>query len=270
MPGDEPGALAVEVLGLELADLYGLLQRDTTGVNGELGAEPGHRRHRARAHVPRDRRGWARAGSAISASPFVQGVVNYADRRLDANLNLWRTGENILEVEAHLPMDLGFTGVEQRRVEGRSRSGPTADSVDLGILEALTPAIRRVQGRLAVDVEVGRHLGRAAPRGQRRDPERVPWTSRALGVRFGAVHGRRACSRATRVLLRDVRITSGGGDLAVGGSIRLEDLSRPLFDLDLQAQQFLAMDVRNFLTLVGHRRPAAARPAPRGPPSPAT
>ena len=40
-------------------------------------------------------------------SPFVQGVLNYGDRRLDANLDLWRTGENLLQVEAHLPLDLG-------------------------------------------------------------------------------------------------------------------------------------------------------------------
>jgi translocation and assembly module TamB len=53
------------------------------------------------------------------------------------------------------------------------------------------------------------------------------------------------------VLLRDLRITSGGGDLAVGGAIRLENLSRPLFFLDLRASQFLAMDVRTFLTLTG-------------------
>jgi translocation and assembly module TamB len=71
-----------------------------------------------------------------------------------------------------------------------------------------------------------------------------------LGVQFGSVSGG-AVLQGDSVLLRDVRITSGGGDLAVGGAIRLEDLSRPLFSLDLRASQFLAMDVRNFLTLTG-------------------
>jgi translocation and assembly module TamB len=71
-----------------------------------------------------------------------------------------------------------------------------------------------------------------------------------LGVRFGSVTGS-AVLQGDSVLLRDVRITSGGGDLAVGGAIRLENLSRALFFLDLRASQFLAMDVRNFLTLTG-------------------
>jgi translocation and assembly module TamB len=179
----------------------------------------------------------------------VLGVLNYAERRFDANLNLWRTGENILELEAHLPLDLGFTGVERRRVDGPLQVRADADSVDLGILEALTPAFRRVRGRLAVDAQVGgtwetpRLAGSIAIRNGAMD---VP----GLGVQFGSVAGG-AVLRGDSLVLRDVRITSGGGDLAIGGAVRLERLSRPLFDLDLRANQFLAIDVRNFLTLTG-------------------
>ena len=248
VPSDAPGAMALEVVGLDLGDLYGLLRRDTTGVDGELGMslEIG-----GTARSP-TLRGTARLGEGRFGdfrSPFVEGVLNYAERRLDANLNLWRTGENILEIEAHLPVDLGFTGVEQRRVDGPLQVRAQADSVDLGIMEALTPAIRRVQGRLAVDVEVEgtwdapRLEGSVAVRDGSMD---IP----GLGVRFGSVAGG-AVLQGDSVLLRDVRITSGGGDLAVGGAIRLENLSRPLFFLDLRASQFLAMDVRNFLTLTG-------------------
>jgi translocation and assembly module TamB len=71
-----------------------------------------------------------------------------------------------------------------------------------------------------------------------------------LGVRFGSVQGG-AVLRGDSLLVQDLRITSGGGDLRVGGAVRLENLSRPLFDLDLRANQFLAINVRNFLTLTG-------------------
>jgi hypothetical protein len=125
--------MGLEVVGLDLGDLYGVLQRDTTGVKGELGLslEIGGT---TRSPTFRDtaRLGEGRFGDF--ESPFVQGVLNYAERRLDANLNLWRTGENILELEAHLPLDLGLTGVEERRVEGPLRVRALADSVDLGIL----------------------------------------------------------------------------------------------------------------------------------------
>jgi translocation and assembly module TamB len=248
IPSDAPGAMTLEVIGLELGDLYGLLQRDTTGVHGELGMslEIG-----GTTRSPTFR-GTARLGEGQFRdfrSPFVQGVLNYAERRLDANLNLWRTGENILEIEAHLPLDLGLTGVEQRRVDGPLQVRAQADSVDLGIMEALTPAIRRARGRLQVDVEVQGTW--EAPRLEgslavRNGSMEIP----GLGVRYGSVSGG-AVLQGDSVLLRNVRITSGGGDLAVGGAIRLEDLSRPLFSLDLRASQFLAMDVRNFLTLTG-------------------
>jgi translocation and assembly module TamB len=248
IPLDSAGAMTLEVLGLELRDLYGLLQRDTTGVDGELGLSldiAGTRREptfRGTVRLGEGRFGDFRA-------PFVLGVLNYAQRRLDANLNLWRTGENILEIEAHLPLDLGLTGVEQRRVDGPLQVRADADSVDLGILEALTPAFRRVRGRMAVDVEVEGTW--EAPRlagsvGIRNGAMDVP----GLGVRFASVQGG-AVLRGDSLLLRDLRVTSGGGDLAIGGAVRLENLSRPLFDLDLRADQFLAIDVRNFLTLTG-------------------
>ncbi|MGH7578671.1 MAG: translocation/assembly module TamB domain-containing protein, partial [Gemmatimonadales bacterium] len=249
LPSDAaPGAMALEVVGLDLGDFYGLIQRDTAGVDGELGLslEIG-----GTTRAPTFR-GTARLGEGrfgTFRAPFVQGVLNYADRRLDANLNLWRTGENILEVEAHLPVDLGLTGVEQRRVDGPLRVVAQADSVDLGIMEALTPAIRRVNGRLAVDVEVGGTWEDPNLSGQlaiRRGSMEVP----GLGVRFGSVSGG-AVLQGDSVVLRDLRITSGGGSLAVGGAIRLEDLSRPVFLLDLRASQFQAIDVRNFLTLTG-------------------
>ncbi|HWB41859.1 MAG TPA: translocation/assembly module TamB domain-containing protein [Gemmatimonadales bacterium] len=248
VPSDGPGAMSLDVVGLDLGDFYGLIQRDTTGVDGELGLslEIG-----GTARAPTFR-GTARLGEGKFGdfrAPFVQGVLNYAERRLDANLNLWRTGENILEVEAHLPLDLGLTGVEQRRVDGPLRVRADADSVDLGIMEALTPAFRRVQGRLAVDVEVEGTWDDPRLSGQvaiHRGSMEIP----GLGVRFGSVTGG-AVLQGDSVVLRDLRITSGGGDLAVGGAIRLEDLSRPVFLLDLRASQFLAMDVRNFLTLTG-------------------
>ena len=246
IPSSGPGRMALEVAGLDLGDLYGLLQRDTTGVDGELGLslEIG-----GTTRAPTFR-GTARLGEARFGdfrSPFVLGVLNYAERRLDANLNLWRTGENILEVEAHLPLDLGIVGVEQRRVAGPLQVRAKADSVDLGIVEALTPAIRQVRGRLAVDAEVTGTWDTPRLKGNmavRNGSMEIP----GLGVRFGSVTGG-AVLQGDSVLLRDVLVTSGGGDLAIGGAIRLEELSRPRFDLDLRASQFLAMDVRDFLTL---------------------
>jgi translocation and assembly module TamB len=248
LPSDLPGALALDVVGLDLSDLYGVLQRDTTGVDGELGMTLQIGGTTKSPTI----QGTARLGEGRFGdfrAPFVEGVMSYAKRRLDANLNLWRTGENILEVEAHLPLDLALAGVEHRRVDGPLQVRAEADSVDLGVVEALTPAIRRVQGRLAMDVRIEGTWDTPRLRGSlavRNGSMEVP----GLGVRYGSFTGG-AVLQGDSALLRDVRITSGGGTLNVGGSIRLADLSDPLLALDFRASQFLAMDVRNFLTLVG-------------------
>ena len=72
-----------------------------------------------------------------------------------------------------------------------------------------------------------------------------------LGVRFGSVRGRRLAPGRLGPLLTTCWLTSGGGTLGVGGAVRLENLSRPVLDLDFHAEQFRAIDVRSFLTLVG-------------------
>ncbi len=260
MPSKQPGQMAVEVLGLDLRDLYGLLDRDTTGMSGEVGLDL---QVSGTAEAP-IMRGTATLGAARFGefrSPFVQGVVNYVDRRLDANLDLWRTGERVLEVEAHLPVDLALRDVPDRRLPGPLSVRARSDSVDLAILEALTPAVRRVSGQLAVDAQVEGSWSDPRLQGQIDIRDRS-MTLPGLGVRFGAVRGG-AVLQGDSILVRDLALTSGGGKLAVGGSVRLEDLSRPILDLDFRAEQFRAMDVRNLLTLVATGDLQLARPGLR-------
>jgi translocation and assembly module TamB len=68
-----------------------------------------------------------------------------------------------------------------------------------------------------------------------------------LGVRYDGLHGG-ARFRGDSLVLNDVSLRSGGS-LVVGGSILMEDLSRPVLDLAFRAQDFRAVDVRSFLTL---------------------
>src|SRR5262249_42744822 len=116
VPSSAPGALAVQVVGLDLHDLYGLISRDTLGVGGDWGlaVQVGGTSAAPTLH------GLARLADGRFGdfhAPLVEGVINYGDRRLDANLDLWRTGEDILQIEAQLPFDLAFRGVKQRRIE---------------------------------------------------------------------------------------------------------------------------------------------------------
>ncbi|HET7470420.1 MAG TPA: translocation/assembly module TamB domain-containing protein, partial [Gemmatimonadales bacterium] len=248
VPGKAPGDLTVQLLGLDLHDLYGLLQRDTLGVGGEveLDLQVG-----GTAATPTFR-GLVRLADARFGdfqSPFIQGALNYEGRRLDANLDLWRTGENLLQVEAHLPLDLALTGVEKRQIDGPLSVRAHTDSVSLGLLEAITPAVTHVGGTLKADVQIEGSWAKPELAGKV-DIQGGSMSLPGLGIRFGAVRGG-VTLEGDSIRSRDFTVTSGGGKLQVGGSVRLENLSRPILDLSFHAEQFRAIDVRSFLTLVG-------------------
>ncbi|HEX6434833.1 MAG TPA: translocation/assembly module TamB domain-containing protein, partial [Gemmatimonadales bacterium] len=247
IPGSSEGSLAVRMLGLDLQDVYGLLQRDTSHIAGEVGLDV---RVGGTAAAPIFRGTMTLDAGRFGdfQSPFVQGVVDYADRKLEANLLLWRTGENVLQLESRLPLDLGFRGVEKRQVDGPLRVHARGDSVDLGIIEALTPAVSAVRGLLSVDVNVG---------GTWENPEFAggveirggAMSLPGLGVRYDDLHGDARFQGGSLVL--DTLFMRSGGTLGVTGAIRLEDLARPVLDLGFRADAFRALDVRNFLTFTG-------------------
>lgn len=247
IPGSSEGSLALRVLGLDLQDVYGVLQRDTSTIAGSVGLDL---RVGGTAEAP-TLRGTATLDAARFGdfqAPFVQSVVDYADRKLEANLLLWRTGENVLQIETRLPLDLALRGAQQRRVDGPLSVHARGDSVDLGILEALTPAVSGVRGTLSVDVnvegtwEAPRFAGGAEIRGGAMS---VP----GLGVRYDGLHGRARFQGDSLVL--DSLVLRSGGRLGISGTIRLEDLSRPVLDLTFRSDAFRALDVRNFLTFTG-------------------
>jgi translocation and assembly module TamB len=247
VPGSSEGSLAVRMLGLDLQDVYGLLQRDTSSVAGEAGLDL---RIDGTAEAPTFRGTMTLDAGRFGdfQAPFVQGVVDYADRKLEANLLLWRTGENVLQIETRLPLDLALRGAEERQVDGPLSVRARGDSVDLGIIEALTPAVSGVRGLLSVNLNVG---------GTWKDPEFAgglevrsgAMSLPGLGVRYDNVYGDARFEGDSLVL--DSVFVRSGGTLGVTGAIRLEDVARPVLDLDFRAEEFRALDVRNFLTLTG-------------------
>ncbi|HEX7335699.1 MAG TPA: translocation/assembly module TamB domain-containing protein, partial [Gemmatimonadales bacterium] len=246
VPGSAPGSLVMRVLALDLHDAYGLLQRDTTGVAGEIGLEA---QVGGTAEMPTLRGTGTLAGASFGdfRAPFIQGVVNYADRRLDTELLLWRTGENVLDIEASLPLDLAIRGAEKRQVDGPLSVHARGDSVDLGIIEAFSPAVRAVSGVFSADVNVSGTWD--APRlAGLVDIRNGAMSLPGLGVRYGSVHGG-VRFQGDSLVLNNMTLTSGGGTLGITGSVRLENLARPVLDLGFRANEFQAIDVRRFLSL---------------------
>ena len=246
VPGASAGSLLVRVLGLDLHDAYGLLQRDTLGVSGELGLDV---RVGGTAERPTLRGSMTLDGGKFGDfnAPFLQGVVDYADRRLETNLLLWRTGKNVLDVGATLPLDLALRGAQKRQVDGPLSVHARGDSVDLGILEALTPAVRQVSGMFSTNVNVTGtwEAPRLAGAVEFHDGA---MSLPGLGVRYQGMQGR-ARFQGDSVVLDNVALKSGGGTLGITGSVRLEDLARPVLNLGFRANNFRAIDATRFLTL---------------------
>src|SRR3989442_2513461 len=81
-------------------------------------------------------------------------------------MHLWRSGQQVLTVAAHLPLDLALAPVERRQLRDTLSVRATADSVDLSLLEALTPLLKEVAG----GVTAGRGEIRAGGGARRRRP----------------------------------------------------------------------------------------------------
>lgn len=253
IPGRGEGGLSLAILGVDLKDVFTFLQRDTTGVGGQLSLTG---ELAGTAAAPTLEGAMAVEGLRIEEAklPLVQGAVHYARRRLGADLRLWRTGEPVLAVEADLPISLAWRDVGDRLPPGEPlRFRAKGDSVDLAILEAVSNTVREVQGTLAVDVradgtwDAPRLSGFATVRDGR-------MTVRPVGVTYTNMRGRLELD-GDSLALRGVRLEgSEAGRLDASGVVRFPGRRSPQLDVTLDADRFVALDVPGFLTFTGTGR----------------
>ena len=253
LPGDRPGDLRVDIYGLGLRDVTGLMQQDTTGISGSIGANLEIGGTRLAPTIE----GTASLGDAVFGdfrSPFIQGILHYENRLLQGNLSIWKTGQRILGIEVALPLDLAFTRVAHREVEGALVLRARADSLDLATFEAFTTSVRHVSGVMRVDARVEGTW--QAPRlagfvDIRNGMASVP----KLGVRYSLIDGHARLSGDSLALdSLYLRTDPGNGAFLATGALRFESLTNPTLDLKLDVTNFRATDIRGFLTLVGSGR----------------
>lgn len=252
IPGATEGGLTLGIRGVDLRDLYGLLQRDTAEASGtfsllgDVGGTAADPTVQGSLALETLRIGDARL-------PFAQGALNYARKQLEVDLKLWKAGASVFDVHADVPFDLAWRGAGDRRVDGPLEVRAHTDSVDLAIFEAISPSVRNVKGTLVADARVDGTW--KAPRLQGFAEVKdgallvVP-----LGTRFPRVQGRLELA-GDSLTLQGVRAQSvQGGTLDVAGRIRFRNLAEPTVDLQLVAERFKAIDARQFLTLTGTGR----------------
>lgn len=246
VPGSGPGELDIGLAGVDLVDVYGLLQRDTTSLAGWLALDA---RLGGTLERPTLRGSGAITGmvTADVRAPLIHADFDYQDRRLQSRLTIWRTGDPILEVDVSLPYDLALARRAERKLPGPISFTAVADSVDLLMLEALTPSLRSTTGSLHADIQ-GSGTWTAPRLGGNMEVRDGGMSIPGLNVRYGRIQGRARFS-GDSMLVDSLRLRSGPGTLDVTGSVEFPQLTSPVLDLRLRADNFLAMNVPSYLTL---------------------
>src|SRR5206468_8669514 len=122
-------------------------------------------------------------------APVGGGTFDYHDRRLRGAVHLWRSGQQILGVQAYLPLDLALEPVPRRQLADTLSVGARADSVDLSVLEALTPSLQRVTGVFSANLGIAGTWDAPRLRGELQIANAAA-TIPTLSVRYEDVDGR--------------------------------------------------------------------------------
>jgi translocation and assembly module TamB len=246
IPSEGSGHLNTSVEALPLEDLWILLQRNYRNVGGDLGGT-------FTLTGPRDEPrmdlsvGMVNGRFGRFQAPQMLGHLEYASRRVVGDLRLLRTGEEILNVAVALPLDLSLTAVERRTLPEQISIQAVADGVDMSFLDAATPLVRDAGGTLDADFGLT---------GTWENPELTgrieiadgTGTYPGLGVRHEELNGEFHLSGDTIAIDR-LSLSSGRGNAQLSGYVRLEELTRPILDLRVEASEFRGVDLRDFLTL---------------------
>ena len=246
LPARGSAAANLQLEEFPAAALYALFQHDTVGVGGTLTATVGLSGSRA---DPTYTGSFAMHEGSFGEfrAPFLDGSVEYRGRRLDGELHLWRSGKQVLTVTAHLPIDLALQTVAQRQLPDTIAVRATADSVDLSLLEAVTPLLTQVRGAFTADLGVGGTWDSPQLRGELKIDSAAA-TIPALGVRYERVHGRLRLSGDT-IGVESLALEGGRGRALVTGAVVLERLTHPRLALAISAQDFKALEIRSYLSL---------------------
>ncbi|MBC7790624.1 MAG: translocation/assembly module TamB [Anaerolineae bacterium] len=187
--------------------------------------------------------------------PRVTLVGDYAGGRMETRLQLFQDTQPILGLTGSLPVNLALAPVENRLPEDSLRARIFADSVDLALIEAISPEyIRRASGLISTDVEIAGTWKRPSYAGRlavNRGDVNLP----KLGIRLRQLEADVGLGRDS---IRFTRFSAVSGEedgtILLRGGIALPtgslfDYERIAFNLHLQADNFQAIQLRRVADL---------------------
>jgi translocation and assembly module TamB len=257
LPNRGPINARVSLDGFPLTGIYALMESDTLGVAGAVTATFAAGGTRAN---PLFSGSFAFSNASFGSfrAPFMDGIVDYRSRRLNGEVHLWRSGQQVLNVTAHLPLDLALVPVANRQLPDTLSVQARADSVDLGVLAAVTTTVREVQGVFTADLGIGGTWEAPRLRGGLQIGYAAA-TIPALSVRYTNLNGSLSL-RGDTIRVDSITATSERGHAELTGFMRLERLTKPVLALNITTSEFKALDLRGYLALTASGRVALTGP----------
>ena len=257
LPARGPINARVALEGFPLTGIYALMERDTLGVAGAVTATMAATGTRAN---PLYSGSFAFSDAAFGSfrAPFMDGIIDYRNRRLNGEVHLWRSGQQVLNVTAHLPLDLALAPVAQRQLPDTLSVQARADSVDLGVLAAVTTTVQQVEGVFNADLGIGGTWEAPRLRGGL-EIGNAAATIPALNVRYAKMNGRLSLQGDT-IRVDSLTATSEQGRAELTGYLRLARLTKPVLALNITTSNFKALDLRGYLTVTASGRVALTGP----------
>ena len=164
----------------------------------------------------------------------------YASKRMESRADLFRQARSILSLSASVPVDLAFEPVAQRLLSESLTGKIRSDSVDLAILETISPLVVNASGTFAANLDIGGVWPRPTLNGNVTVAGGALGLTPLGGVRLSDIYanldflGDSVHFQRFQVLTREERV----GNLSLGGWISVADRDNPRFDLTVAARNF--------------------------------
>ncbi len=238
LPTDGAANLDVLIQRFQLGDLLGLLQSDVQGrgllsINTALTGTTSAPVITGTAEIDE-------AMYAGSIVPNMRSRFDYAERELTARADATYVDRDIAVITGTIPINLALTSDTASRIlDGPAVIDLQLDSLPLGLASRFTDVISQIEGYTT---------GAAALRGTLKEPDLTGQLMVAmgrgrlnpLGVTFRDLTG--AIRMVGDSIIIDSLTARSGGTIALRGSLGIETLSEPSFNLRLIADNARVLD----------------------------
>ena len=168
----------------------------------------------------------------------------YQTKRMETRGQLFRDGKSVLSMNASIPIDLQLASVPTRMLPDSLHGNIRSDSVELAILETVSPSVVNASGTFAANLDIGGVWPRPQLAGNLTISNGALGLAPLGGVKLSELNanleflGDSLQVERFTVVTREERV----GNLSLSGFASLTDRENPRFDVTVNARNFHLID----------------------------